>query len=356
MKNSFKLLLGLVMLASVYVSLPGVHAVTTATLFDSMNSTVGLNQNAFFNISADFPRNGSYVIYLNNVSVASGTIPAYTTTYETVKYNVTNTLSGTYQPSIKFSAISYSLPSNTSLEIVPMSSFAFPGYLNYTTFYNGAGSLDIKVLNNGNTPLDFNWALPTLTGVSFTLVYQQSFSLEPDQLFSIPMNITITKSITEPLNFSFTATHQSISITKYYATTLISPVVNMSFFGSKISAGNGNTTVYTVQIKNGNSLSINTTFQFLLDINGNDFYYNKSYLISPSLNQISTPLPKSALLTVDVYYPAQNGSVIRQQIFNQPPPSSGSNGLIITIIYIIVMGAAVAVLLLLHIKFRNKRG
>jgi hypothetical protein len=319
-----------------------------------MNVTVGLNQNLFFNMSADFPQSVNYTIFLNNISVVSGTIPANTVAYKIIKYNVTNIPTGTYQPSVKLSTLSSQLKYNAVTKILPKQSFTFLGYSNHTSFFNRAGVLDIKVWDNGNTPLNVTWTLPSASGVSFSLVYQESFSLKPSQVFSIPMNITLASVFSKQLNFSFVSVYQNTSLTKYYVTQLFSPIINMSFFDNIITAGNDNTSIYKVQITNGNNLPVNTTFQFLLDIDGNNFYYNKSYLISTSTTQVNITLPKSYVLAVNVYYSSQNGSITKQQIFSQAPPSSASSSVLLDIIYVVVLIIGIAALLLLHLRFNRK--
>ena len=345
-----------VVLSLALFQLNSVKAASINASFTVLNGTIGLNQNLFFQVSADFPQNISYVIYMDNVSVMSGQIIGNFPGYKIVHYNVTNTEFGSYKPSIKFSAISTQIQSNMTTDILAKPSFGFVGYSNYTSFFNNSAKMLIDIKNNGNTPLNFTWTLPTVQGVAFSLEYKQLFTLLPSQTFNIPINLTLSNTFTSALNFSFYAAFQNYSLLRSYVTDLFSPVVNISFQNGSLITGTNNSSIYTIKITNGNNLPINTTFSFLLDIGGNEFYYNKSLIISPSTSEINLTIPKSTVLNLAAYYLSQNGTPIKQQIFSQPASTSLIQPeMLMDSFYIVILILAVLALVWLHIRFNRKK-
>ncbi len=358
MKRLLSVPIALVSLFLLLMALNSVNAVSIGASFTAMNSTLGINQNLFFNISATFPENITYNIYLNNVSVKTGSIPANDQHYEAVKYNITNSLAGDYASSIKFSTLFSRINSNTTTLILPHPAFDFPTYSNRTFIVNDSATLSLEVLDSGNTPLNLSWALPVVTGVYFNIThYTQLFSLAPGQAFEIPMNIALKSGFSHLLNLSFVATYDNHTMSDDYITTLFAPVINLSFSANNVVAGKGNTSVYSVDIKNGDNLAVNVTFRFIVGIDGNDFYYNKSYIVEPNTTKVQIDIPNSQLLQVNVFYLGQTDKPVDEQIFYQPQPNPNAiPDFLADIGYIAILGGAIALLVYLHHRFsKNKR-
>ena len=340
------------------MALNSVNAVSIGASFTAMNGTLKINQNLFFNISATFPENITYNIYLNNVSVKTGFIPANDQHYETAKYNITNSLAGDYNSSIKFSTLFSRINSNTTTLILPHPAFDFPTYSNRTFIVNDSAVLSLEVLDSGNTPLNFDWALPVVTGVYFNIThYTQLFSLAPGQAFKMPMNITLKSGFSPLLNFSFIAGYNNYTMRDNYITTLFAPVINLSFSANNVITGKGNASLYSVDIKNGDNLAVNVTFQFIVNIDGNDFYYTKSYIVEPNTTKAQINIPNSQLLQVNVFYLGQNDKPVDEQIFYQPQPNPNAlSGFLADAGYIAILGGAMALLVYLHYRLSKNKG
>ena len=324
--------------------------------FSVLNSSIGINQNLFFNLSANFPQNANYTIYLNNIILKTGIIAANSPAMQTVAYNITNLPSGSYVPSIKFSALSSKLLSNSTVTVSPAPAFSFLGYSNYVPIFNGSARLLMRVIDSGNTPLNLSWSLPIVTGVAFNLLFKQTFSLLPSQVFSAPINISVSKTFDKNLNFSFLASYGNHSFRHDYLTSLFAPVINLSFFNTKLSPINSNISAFSANITNGDNLPVNVTFQFLVDIGGNDFYYNKSYMVYPNTSSIAFSIPAGTVLATKVLYTGQNGSETNQEIFSQQAPSGISQSDLITSIeYIAILAIAIAALFYLHYRLTKGR-
>ena len=353
MGTALRLLIGLAVLASLLAGAGHSFGVSGGASFTAMNSTIGINQDLFFNVSADFPQQTSYSIFLGNVSIYNGTFPPNFAGYSVVKYNVTNLPSGTYPSYAKFSGISFPFDSNIQTLINPTSRFEFPGYSPVTPVFNGTASLDIQVLNDGNTPLSFTWYLPTVRGVTFSLTYNQRFSLEPSHTESIPIAITVSGQASQTLDFQFSASSQTGVLNKTYSTRLFTPVVNLSFYGSQLTPGIGNTTIYSVNIRNGDNAPVNVTFHFLLSIDNNDFYYNKSYMVNESTTAASVLIPKSTVEQVNAYFQSANGTTTNDVIYAAPAVGASSSffsAILGSLDYILLAAVAITILLILHYR------
>lgn len=352
----------LLLVAPLLLAVAAAHASSVSASFNVINSSVGINQNILFNISAYYTANSSYTVFLNGTPVLSGNLPADYSGYTTAGLNVSNMLFGYYAPCIKFSFITGDVCSNSSFYISPSTNFGFIGYSNYTLLYNSHAALDLSVLNSGNTPINISWSVPNLPGIHFALFYIQDFTLMPGKLESIPINITSTSSNFVALNFSFLANFSSVSIRKNYVTTLVSPYVNINFTGfNVVNQINRNESEYQINFSNSNNVPINVTFEFKLCIpNGgqcNVFFYNKSFMISPFSKRVNVTLPNSSVLSVNALYPSSNGSLINTQIFSGPAPQSGTvvNPLLSTsdVAYIVLTGVIIAVIAFLHIRAKR---
>ncbi len=366
MKRLLSIPMALGCLFLLLIAFNSVNAVSVGASFRVMNSTLGINQNLFFNISATgFQQNVTYDIYLNNASVTTGLIPANSVGYQIVKYNVTNTLTGNYNASIKFSTLSSRIPiySNITTHIRPHAAFDFPDYSNRTFIVNNSARLSLLVSDIGNTPLAFSWSLPAPTGVYFRLTnYTEIFSLVPSQTLDMPINMTLKGNFSKVLNFSFVAVYSNITIRDNYITTLFTPVINLTFLGNSVATHTGAPDVYSVDVENGDNLPVNVTFEFLLDLssyNGaNTFYLNKSYLLSPSTTKVQIDIPNSSqLLEVNVFYVGQDDKLVSEQIFDQPLPNpSALSNLLADIAYVVILGGAIVVLAYLHYRHsKNKK-
>ena len=333
------------------------NATSVAASFNAVNASVQMNQNIFFNISAFFSQNVSYAIYLNNSLVSSGTIPANFKGYMLVRYNVSDTLYGTYPSYVKLSTLSSPIKSDTNTTIQPRPSFGLSGISNYTYIFNNTAHIPLNVENNGNTPLDISWALPTASGVLFALDYQQAFNLAPGQVFPIPINITLSKPYQPLLNFSFVAGFNGQTIRKSFITTLFSPVINLSFSKPRIFGQTTNTTIFYAEINNGDNVPVNATFQFVLNSAGNVFLFNKSVMISPSATNVSILLPKSYVEKVSVFYSGGNGKPVSNVVFYKPLASGSpiQQLLINNLPYLMVTAIALAAVAVLHHKVSKER-
>lgn len=352
----------LVLVAPMLLAVATTHAASVTASFNVLNSSVSINQDLLFNISAYYAANSSYTVFINNTPVLSGNLPASYSGHSIARLNVSNTLFGYYQPCIKFSFITGEVCSNSTFYIRPSSNFEFIGYSNYTWVYNNRAALDILVFNNGNTPINFSWSLPNIPNVHFSLYYIQDFSLMPGKTENIPINVSSTAQNFQPVNFSFFANFSSVSIRKNYVTTLVSPYVNITFTGfNVVNQINSNESEYQINFSNRNNVPINVTFEFKLCIPSggqcNIFFYNKSFMVSPSSNHINLTLPNSSVLEVNALYPSSNGSLVNTQIFSGSAPQSGTiiNPLLSAsdIAYIILTAAIIAVIIFLHIRAKK---
>ena len=349
--------LPIALMVILFLGLGSTNATSVAASFNAVNASVQMNQNIFFNISAFFSQNVSYAIYLNNSLVSSGTIPANFEGYMLVRYNVSDTLYGTYPSYVKLSTLSSPIKSDTNTTIQPRPSFGLSGISNYTYIFNNTAHIPLNVENNGNTPLGISWALPTASGVLFALNYQQAFNLAPGQVFSIPINITLSKPYQPLLNFSFVAGFNGQTIRKSFITTLFSPVINLSFSKPRISSQTANTTIFYAEINNGDNVPVNATFQFVLNSAGNVFLFNKSVMISPSATNVSILLPKSYVEKVSVFYSGGNGKSVSNVVFYKPLASGSpiQQLLINNLPYLMVTAIALAAVAILHHKVSKER-
>ncbi len=368
MRNEALIILVLVS-AVLLFSAGDAHAYSVSAYFNAMNATVGINQNVFFNFSGYFPQNSSYTIYLGNKPVLSGVIPANSTHVYVLTYNVTNTEYGSYQSYITFSALTSHLPSDTGVAILPAPDFGFSSRNSYTYAFNRSktlnnitstlleASLTIGVVDNGNTPLNVTWLIPTVGGVLFSLNYIESFGLLPGHVFNIPINLTLTKQASPVINFSFVGSFGSQSMRKNYITTLVSPVVNMSFSNVTIQQINVNKSEFTASITNGNNIPINTTFRFLLEIDKGLVVYNVSKVISPSSSSVSFTIPNARVVNVTAFYPSKNGTFSSASVYYNPlplPPISLTS-MLASYGYLVVFVAAITVLIIIHLRVRKGR-
>ncbi len=347
---------------SLFLAVSSVHATSVSATFDTLNSSVGINQNVVFNISAYYAQNSSYVVLLNNTPVLSGKIPAAFSGYTLAKLNVSNTLFGNYKPCIRFSFITGEICANSTFYIVPTTNFGFLAHSNYTLLYNNSSTLDISLIDSGNTPIDVTWSLPNIAGVHFSLLYMQSFSMTPGKIESIPINISSTASQPEIMNFSFIANFSQYSVRNNYLSTLISPRVNINFTGfNVINQINSNESEYQINISDSNNIPINVTFEFELCIvsNGqcNVFFYNKSVPVSSSSKHINITLPNSSVLSVRAMYPSSNGSMVSTQIFSGQAPQGGNitNPLMsyTDMAYIALTAAIIIMIAIMHLRAKK---
>lgn len=355
--------------AVVLLSIGGAHASSINAHFNAINSSVGINQYAYFNFSGDFQNSSNYTIYFGNTPILSGNIPANSAQNYVVKYNVTNTKYGSYKPYIKFSTIVPSLSSNLNISILPTPDLSFSNVQKYTYAFNKSitmnnlsgtkleASLTVSLLDSGNTPLNITWSIPSVNGVSFSLDYVQSFDLEPGKSFSIPMNLTLASSSSRNVNFSFLANFSSQQLRRNYITTLVSPIVNLSFYNGTITTVNSNESVFSASIINGNNVPINATFSFLLDINGGSVVYNSSETLSTSSTYVSIPIPNVRVISATVFYPSQNGTVISSQVYYNPLPPSPLSFLDVFVeySYLIVFGIAIIILVIIQLGIHKKK-
>ena len=355
-------LLPALLLMPLLLAISAVHATSVSATFDTLNSSVSINQNVVFNISAHYAQNSSYAVFLNGTQVLSGTIPAGFSGNTLAKFNVSNMLFGNYQPCIRFSFITSEICSNSTFYINPTTNFDFLAHSNYTLLYDNSSTLDISLTDSGNTPIDVTWSLPNIAGVHFSLLYIQDFSMLPGRIESIPINISSTSAQSELMNFSFVANYSQYSVRKDYVSTLIVPYVKINFTGfNEINQLNSNESEYQINVSDNNNVPVNVTFEFELCITGNGqcnvFFYNKSVSVSSSLKHINITLPNSSVLSVRALYSSSNGSTINTQIFSGQAPQSGTivNPLLsyTDIAYIILTAVIIAIILLIHLRAKK---
>ena len=182
-----------------------VHASSVFARFNTINSTVSINQYIYFNISADFQTQVNYTIFLNNSAILNGTIPKNSSQYYLIKYNVSNMPSGTYEAHASLPNFNLVLNASKTVYIKPYSDFFFPGDNPVTEIVGNYSFINIIIENIGNTPLKMNWSLPEFINISYAnLLYKQNFNLLPEQNYTIPTNLSLTGKYQKNISFAFT--------------------------------------------------------------------------------------------------------------------------------------------------------
>lgn len=353
MKPSVLVLLLFVIFAAAGVS----HASSVYASFNVINSNISINQNTYFNISADFPTQTNYTIFLNKTAIEYGSIPANSSKYYVVEYNVSNIPYGTYTPMIKFYAFNLSLKSSQQLYVKSFSNFIFEGEQTTTQILDNYSLINIEIKNVGNTPLYMNWSLPAFRNISISLDFQQNFNLLPGTNKTIPINLSVGKGYQSDISFGFTGKYNNYSETKYYQTTLIKPYVNMSFYNENVTQINSTRQLFIMTVKDYNNVPVTLILKFTLNVNGSTVYYTKSYLLPVNASKIEVYLPKSTIENVQASYQNSNLSQVTESIFAAPkqPFKVSIDYIINTLGYAIFTLLAVFLLIAIHIKFR-KRG
>ena len=341
-------------MALVLLFISSSHASAYHVSFQSINSTLGINQYAFFNVSAYFGQNVSYSIFLNNSKIYSGTIPADFSGYKIIKYNITNLRYGTYRAYATFSTLTVRVNSSNNITIMPKPSLSFGNYSNVTAIYNNSARINIDLINSGNTPLNITWALPIFRGISMSISsLKETFPLSAGESYSIPINLTLSGNYTKTLNFSFDASFNGTIMVKNYVTTLFKPYINLSFYNTSLKTNNATSSSWTVYLSNKDNTPVMVTFEFMLYINKSELYYNKTLLISPTTTQITFPIPKSDVLGVKVFYPSSNSSEVSQQIFSSPVP--GQPNSIVSAVYGNISYIALTVIVIVLLVVLNRK-
>jgi hypothetical protein len=355
-----------VLLSFVFVSLllsvlPASTASSGNYSFNVMNKTIGLNQFLFFNISAYFPQNVTYTVYINNTAILSGFIHADYPSFRILKYNVTNTLSGEYNASAKLSAVTFPLYSSSNFSIAASPEFSFSNLLNYTYIVNRTAKFNITLFDGGNTPLSFYWSLPAINGLAFSVSnYRQSFSLSPSALFAIPVDVNVTSSNLSMIavNIPFSGTFGNTVINHSYSTALVSPVINLSDFVVKLTNLTNNTTIFSASFKNHDTIPVPANFSFFISLAGNLLYYSKQVYIAAQQSNISIALPISRVLNASISYVGANGTSQSMLLFSSPAGTSVggliSNSLLQSVPYIVITAIILAIIGVLHLRFSRK--
>lgn len=324
--------------------------------FSVMNRTVQMNQNLFFNVSVSSPASVNYTIYLNSTPVHSGTIPANSTGYAIIKYNVSNRLYGEYSSSAVFSGVSYPIKSDFDTYIAPHPSFSFFNPSNITPFFNGSAKLNITLLDTGNTPLEMTWSIPSISGIDFSLDYHQSFSIFPSEIYSIPINLSLSQNFQKSLNFSFYGRFKNSTIEGTYSTELFVPAVNLTFLNSTIRRLSDTTLLYAISLDNRDNSPLPITINFLLSINGSSFYYNRSYTLYPENKTIAVEVPYSKIVSVSVSFLNQYGKPVNEVVYSYKPAYSSVSGFFAVFGYLILTGAVIGIIVFMHYNFNKKGG
>ncbi len=356
MKSAHLFLIALAVAALLVSGVSEANASSVSASFSVLNTTVGINGNVFFNVSATFPNQTNYSIYLNSTKIYSSSFQAGYNGYKIVAYNVSNRYYGLYQPSVRFSIMNAPLDSNTSLYVKPTSGFGFVDYTNITEEVNNTASIMIKILNSGNTPLNFSWFLPVIKGISISLNFNQSFRLFPGGIYSIPIHFGLSNSYQSNISFQFSAKFMDVMMTKNYTTSIIKPVVNFTLESLKTAKLNSTTQLWYANILNFNNVPINATLEFLLSYNNSRFYYNKSYLITPSTKNISVLLPESKILSVTLFYPSSSLATESQELFSAPQPTASIlSGLSGGLGYIVLTVLIIVVFVVIHLRVNRRK-
>jgi hypothetical protein len=334
------------------------HASSVSASFNIVNGTVSINQLIYFNISADFPTQTNYTIFLNNTAIMSGNISANDSKYNIIGYNVSDIPYGRYNSDVYFSAFNLRLSSSNKLYVNQLSNFIFIGDTNITEITKNYSYLDIKIKNVGNTPLYMNWTLPILRNISISVNYQQNFAISPGENKTIPINLTLGKGYQNNVSFAFTGTYENYFATKYYYTDFIKPNVNMSFYNINISKVNTTVQLWTSYIRNYNNVPVTLFLKFTLNVNGSTLYYTKNYVLPVNATEIQVFLPKSTVENVQVSYSGSNSSTITESVFTAPtqPFKLSLPYIVNNLGYAIFTLAAVFLLVLIHMKLGRKKG
>lgn len=335
------------------------HATSVSASFNALNSSLSINQYAYFNLSAYFPLGTNYTIFLNNTPILQGNIPANYSGYKILHYNISNMPYGKYYPSIHFSAFNFHLNSTSSINIRPSPNFAFIGDHKTTEIIKNYSLIKIGIKNSGNTPLQMNWSIPIFRNISISLTFNQTFRLNPSSNITIPINLSLQKGYQNNISIPFTGKYRNYSITKSYETVLIKPVINMSFYNLNVTPINSTRELWISNIKNYNNVPLNITIEFLLEVNGSTFQYNVPYELGVNATKIEVILPKSTIENVKILYESGNLSRVNQNIFTLPrqPKGIGILSIVNTLSYVILTVVSIFILILIHLRFnrRNKK-
>jgi hypothetical protein len=336
-----------------------VHATSISASFNALNSSLSINQYEYFNLSAHFPVATNYTVFLNNTPVLYGNLPANYSGYKIIYYNISNMPSGEYYTSIHFSEFNFHLNSTYNVYIKPSPDFTFIGDYKTTEIIKNYSMIRIEIKNNGNTPLKINWSLPIFRNISISLTFNQTFKLNPGSNKTIPINLSLQKGHQDNISIPFTGVYNGYSFTKTYETTLIKPVINMSFYDVNVTPVNSTRELWVSYIKNYNNVPLNITIQFSLEVNGSTFHYSVPYELNVNTTKIEVILPKSTVQNVKISYESENLSKVNQNIFTLPkqPSSTSILSIIDTLGYVILTIAAIFILILIHLRFnrRNKK-
>ncbi len=333
-----------------------VHASSVSASFNIINSTSPINGEVYFNVSANFPTQTNYVVFLNKTAAINGTIPANSTRFYLIGYNVSNMNYGMYYSKVYFSTLNLTLDSSNKLYISPTSRFIFINPEKTIEINGNYSLLDININNAGNTPIRINWSLPILKNISISIDFRQTFSLLPGENKSIAINLTLEKSYQDNISFGFTGSYLNYTKTLVYRTILIKPYVNMSFYGSNITSVNSTRQLWISRIKNYNNVPVNLLLKFTLKVNDSTLYYTKSYTLPVNATEIAVYLPNSTIENVQVSYEGNNLSKVTESVFSAPvsPLKISFSYIINTLGYVIFTALAVLILVLIHIRFRKK--
>ena len=339
-----------------FLVIGSVHAASISASFNALNSSLSINQYEYFNLSAYFPVETNYTIFLNNVPVLYGKLPANYSGYKILHYNVSNMPYGEYYPSVHFSAFNFHLNSTEDVYINPAPDFTFIGDYGTTEIIKNYSLIYIDLKNNGNTPLQINWSLPIFRNISISLTFNQNFKLNPSSNITIPINLSLQKGYQDKILIPFTGRYENHSFTKSYETILIKPVINMSFYNVNVTPINSTREIWVSYIKNYNNVPINITIQFSLEVNGSTFQYNVPYELNVNTTKIEVMLPKSTVKNVKISYESDNLSKINQDIFTLPkqPSKTSLLSIIDTLGYVILTVVSIFILVLIHLRFNRK--
>ena len=332
------------------------HASSISASFNSLNKTISINQEEYFNLSAYFPVGTNYTILLNNTPILYGNLPANYSGYKIISYNVTNMPFGTYYPSVRFSEFNFHLNSSNEIYIKPSPDFTFIGDYKTTEIIKNYSLLRIIISNNGNTPMQMNWTLPIFKNTSISLTFNQTFNLNSGSNITIPINLSLRKGYQSNISIPFTGIYENYSITKVYQTSLIKPVINMSFYDVNVTQINSTRELWVSYIKNYNNVPLNISIQFSLEVNGSTFQYSVPYELAVNATKIEVELPKSTVENVKISYQNGNFSKVNQNVFVAPskPSNTGILSIINTLGYVILTAVSIFILVLIHLRLNRR--
>ena len=320
-----------------------------------INTSLGINQNLYMEVTYSSPSNSTYELFLNNTKISSGSFSADQNITRMVVYNVTDLPYGSYKICASFSILTEQLCSSSEVYISPHPNIEFKTD-GMQPVFNGSASFNLSILDSGNTPLSVYWSIPFINGIDISVSnYNQHFTINPNQTYSVPMVIrtNLTKAnISFPFNVSFDGSY----FQRNFVLQLFKPIINMSFTNKSSELSSGNFTYYTISFVNKNDMPVNLTAVFLLGTAYGEFSLTKSFIIEPNQTYINVTLPKSTVESVKVSYIGASGKRFEETVYSAPVSIiSQASSYIGYIFYIVLTIGIVLGVVYLHLRHYKRK-